>query len=113
MSLQANVLCTCAYVCVCGRLPKVKWCKDPAWLCVCVCLICLRWDGLGLGGVVVVVCRPLTSRTTGSIRQSWIHRRGRGGLGGGREGNGVQSSQRKRRKTNEKSDEMCLIFWWR
>lgn len=110
VTLQGHVMS--AYVCVCGRLLKAKWCKDPAWLCVC--LICLGWAGVGLGAAVV--CRPLTSRTTGSIRRSWIHGRGRGGEGrtgqGGREGSGVQNSQRKWRKRNEKSDEneMCLIF---
>lgn len=69
-----------------------------------------------VGRVVVVVCRPLTLRITGSIRQSWIHWRGRGGRGGGERterATGLRTVKDKRR--NEKSDEneMCLIFWWR
>ena len=81
-------VCVCVCVCVCvWTLPKVKLCEDPSWLCTCVS------DLPGVertGVVVVVVCRPLTLRITGSIRQSWIHWRGRGGRGeGGREGSGA------------------------
>lgn len=86
----------CTYACVSA---KVKWCEDPAGLCVCVC-VCLRACVCDVPGFVgVAVCRPLTSRTTGSIRQSWIHRRGREGLDGkSGEGSGVETG---------------LIFWWR
>lgn len=98
-SCDTKATCYVLYVCVCGRLPKVKRCKDTAW--VCVCLFCLGWGGLELVGWWYVghshhaPLAPLDR--AGST--------GEGGEdGGGREGSGVQNSQRKWRKRNEKSE---------
>lgn len=86
VTLQAHVyvhVLMCVFVGEYQRLNSV---------CVCVCLMCLGWDELGLGAGEVI-CRSLTSCNTASIRQSWIHRRRRLGWGevGTERGTGIRT----------------------
>lgn len=72
-----------------------------------------EWEGCA-GVVGLMVCRPLTSRITGSISQSWFQWGGRGGgLGRAERSAGFRAATKNEEIKKSDENEMCLVFEWR